>query len=213
MKNENRKTWLAAAVFLSIASGAPARLSAAETLESLKNADWSGSLSPAFALVESFALAPADAPTQNLPDFAKVSDALYRSGQPTQQEIAQLPGLGIKTILKLNSDDPAESDWAAGADVTLVPELLDNQNPPTFEQVDAALAVITDPARQPVLVHCHLGHDRTSIVVAAYEVTVAGMGVDQAAADAKTFGYSNPRFPNLTTWLPSYAAHRAALSR
>ena len=207
MKNGDRKSWLAAAVFFWIASSAaPSRLGAAVTPESLKVLDWSAPLSPAFALVA----AARPAAGQSLPDFAKVSAVLYRSGQPTQQGVAQLPGLGVKTILKLNADDPAETDWAAAAGVTLVPQLMDNYGGPSFDQVDSALAVINDPAHQPVLVHCHLGHDRTGIVVAAYQVVVAGMGIDQAVAEAKSFGYSAPSFPDLKAWLPAYVAHRAA---
>jgi protein tyrosine/serine phosphatase len=151
-----------------------------------------------------------------LPNFVQVSPALYRSGQPTQAGVAKLAATGIKTIIKLNTDSPAEADWAAGAGIDLETILMSNKVSPTYDQIDQALAIINDPAKQPVVVHCHLGHDRTGAVVGAYRVTVQGWTVDKAAAEAKAMGYSAPGFQNITTYLQGYLAHtqqRAAITR
>jgi protein tyrosine/serine phosphatase len=144
---------------------------------------------------------------QALPDFAQVTPNLYRSGQPTQAGVAKIKSLGIKTILKLNDDDPQEADWAASDGVTLEPMLLSNEGSPTYDQIDAALAFINDAANQPVLVHCHLGHDRTGAVIGAYRVAVQGWSVAQAASEAISMGYSDPKFQNITTYLQGYLAH------
>ena len=147
------------------------------------------------------------AAAQPLPNFAQVASFLYRSGQPNQAGVAKIEGLGVKTILKLNSDDPLESDWAAsnGLDLETVP--MSPSVSPTYDQIDAALAIINDPAKQPVLVHCHLGHDRTGAVIGAFRVVVQGMSVDQAAAEAKALGYSNPHFQDIASYLTGYLAH------
>lgn len=142
-----------------------------------------------------------------LGNFAKVSAELYRSAQPTQQGVQQLASMGVKTILKLNFDDPAESGWASASGITLVPRLMDNHSSPSYDQIDAALALIADPAtKKPVLVHCHHGADRTGAVVAAYRVKVQGWTVAQAAAEAKHFGYGSPGFQDITAWLNGYLA-------
>jgi protein tyrosine phosphatase (PTP) superfamily phosphohydrolase (DUF442 family) len=213
MKDVNRKVRLAAAL-LGIFSFVRPGLAASETIETLKSADWAGAAGPAFARVdaakrESLVEARAAAAAQSLPNFAQVSAGLFRSGQPTQQGVASLPAKGIKTILKLNADSPAEADWAASAGLAIVTQVMSNVSSPSYAEVDAALAVINDPARQPVLVHCHKGSDRTGTVVAAYRVVVQGMSVDQAVAEAKSFGYGAPGFDNLTTWLNGYLAARA----
>lgn len=153
------------------------------------------------------ASAPAEKKASSLPNFARVSDALYRSGQPTRAGMDQLRSYGVKTILKLNDNSPAESQWASDDGVTLVPMLMSTQQSPSYDQMDQALAVINDPSKQPVLVHCKLGHDRTGAVVAAYRVTVQGWSVDKAAAEALQFGYSDPHFQNITTYLQGYVAH------
>jgi len=142
-----------------------------------------------------------------LPNYFQVTPALYRSGQPTQAGISKLKAAGIKTVLKLNSDSPAEDGWAASAGMAFETVPMSNKASPTFEQVDAALAIITDPARQPVLVHCKLGHDRTGAVIGAYRVTVQGWTVAKAAAEAKQLGYSDPAFDDITAYLQGYLQH------
>jgi protein tyrosine/serine phosphatase len=142
-----------------------------------------------------------------LPNFAQVSPTLFRSGQPTQAGIASLKSSGVKTILKLNSDSPAEAGWAAAAGLKFQAMPMGTQSSPSYEEVDAALAFIKDPANQPVLVHCKLGHDRTGAVVGAYRVSVQGWPVDKAASEALSLGYSDPHFQNITTYLQGYLAH------
>ena len=141
---------------------------------------------------------------QPLPDFAQVTPELYRSGQPTQAGMAKIASLKIRTVLKLNDDDPQEADWAATYGVTLQPMLMSNDGSPTYQEIDAALAVINDTSKQPVLVHCHLGHDRTGAVIGAYRVAVQNWSVAQAASEALSMGYSDPKFQNITTYLQGY---------
>jgi tyrosine-protein phosphatase SIW14 len=215
MKKE-LKAYLAAVSFLAVlAATLPAH--AASALDSAAVAGKAAAIldefAPGAALPEVAAAPAADAvaaqapAAQPLPNFAQVSAVLYRSGQPAQADVAKIKSLGVKTILKLNADDPLESDWAASNGLALETVPMSNHQSPTYDQVDAALAVINDPAKQPVLVHCHRGHDRTGAVVAAYRVTVQGMSVDQAAAEAKSFGYGAPGFQDITAYLTGYLAH------
>jgi tyrosine-protein phosphatase SIW14 len=191
-------SWTAAAA-AALAAALSVGAFGAETPESLKSLD-------SFAQAASFSLSANSVAA--LPDFAQVSPGVYRSGQPTQQGIAQLAAKGIKTVLKLNNDAPAESSWASAAGIDLVARLMSNQAAPTFAQVDDALAVVNDAAQQPILVHCHLGHDRTGVVIAAYRVTVQNWSISQAVTEAKSLGFSNPKFGDLATWLNGYVAHR-----
>jgi protein-tyrosine phosphatase len=57
------------------------------------------------------------------------------------------------------------------------------------EDVVAALRVMTDPAAQPVLVHCKHGSDRTGVVVAAYRIVVQGWSKEDAIRELRDGGY------------------------
>ncbi|MDE2293037.1 MAG: dual specificity protein phosphatase family protein [Elusimicrobia bacterium] len=171
---------------------------------------------PPPAPVAAVAVAPAAAPSAKswgpkgpLDNFHQVDSGFYRSAQPTQQGVDMLAQKGIKTILKLNDNDPAEQDWADADGIKLVNLLMSNRVSPTYQQIDQALAIIEDPANQPVDIHCHLGHDRTGAVAAAYRVTVQGWSVDQAAQEAHADGYSAPGFTDITDFLNGYLSYRA----
>ena len=56
--------------------------------------------------------------------------------------------------------------------------------------VERALAIINDPANQPVFVHCKHGADRTGTVVAIYRITHDGWSSEQALHEAKKYGLS-----------------------
>ena len=52
-----------------------------------------------------------------------------------------------------------------------------------------ALSVMTDPANQPVYVHCSRGVDRTGVVVAVYRMEVDGWSEAGAEAEMEAFGF------------------------
>ena len=51
------------------------------------------------------------------------------------------------------------------------------------------LAVVNDPANQPIFVHCQHGADRTGFMVAAYRVLRQGWDCGSAVAELHTFGF------------------------
>jgi protein tyrosine/serine phosphatase len=57
------------------------------------------------------------------------------------------------------------------------------------------LAVVTDPARQPVLVHCEMGVIRTGALVAAYQVLVEGLDSRLALQQMPLFGHHLDKRP------------------
>ena len=55
--------------------------------------------------------------------------------------------------------------------------------------VRKALSAMTDPASQPVFVHCSVGVDRTGVVVAVYRMEVDGWSEAEAEAEMEAFGF------------------------
>ena len=127
----------------------------------------------------------------------KVSDSVWRSSRLDEVGLERLYDLGIRTILDL--EDPAlqreeaaalsriEKRRAYGRHIESLNVPMNGLGRPRFEQIDAALKVLSDPARAPILVHCKHGEDRTGVVVAAYRVEVEKkLTLAQAVAEAKS---------------------------
>jgi protein tyrosine/serine phosphatase len=149
------------------------------------------------------------------PNFRLVSrtEQIYRSARPGRRGLKALQGLGVKTILNLEEfiESGLEGFEARGLGIADVNVPMSGFGPPSFEQLDRALAVMTDPnLAHPLLVHCRLGEDRTGIVVAAYRVVVEGASAAQAAREAVSIGCCHFLMPQaqVEQFLNSYKAHR-----
>lgn len=141
-------------------------------------------------------------PYDGLRHFAEVEPGvLYRCGQPTAPELAELISkYGLRTVISFRgsrgADDP-DGGWEAeerrtceahGARFVSLP--CNHKAPPTTEQVRQYLEIVRDPARQPVLVHCRLGQQRTMMFVALYWVHVKGWDAEQAERAMDEAGFN-----------------------
>ena len=62
-------------------------------------------------------------------------------------------------------------------------------DPSVSDRLEAAAAVIADPANQPVYLHCHHGINRASMAQMAYRMMYCNWTLEQAQAEiARTFG-------------------------
>lgn len=121
----------------------------------------------------------------HLQNFWQVSPLLYRSAQPLPEDFRELQRRGISEVLDLrlyHRDMPAPE---ATLDLQQAPLSAGNINSWYLTQ---ALQVIAN-ARQPVLVHCLHGSDRTGLVVAMYRVVCQGWSKQQAIEEMEDGGY------------------------
>ncbi len=142
--------------------------------------------------------------------FRLVSPGLYRSAQPSLENIGWLSGFGVATLLDLRDPITAalERRAAARAGIGVESVPMSGAWAPTFAELDRALAVLTDPATpRPILVHCLHGQDRTGVVIAAYRVIVEGVSPAQAAAEAQGFGCCHLVTRDLLGLLERYRRH------
>ncbi len=142
-------------------------------------------------------------------NFAEVAaHRLYRSAQPTAEEFRTLrEQVGIKTVVNLrsaHSDLPAAE--AAGLRYIEIPFRPWHAEP---EDVVRFLQIVTDPANQPVLVHCQHGADRTGTMVAIYRMYVQGWSPDEALGELPRFGF-HTIWGNLPAFLRGDAWRQAA---
>lgn len=128
---------------------------------------------------------------EGVDNIYRVSDDLYRSGQPDSEGFEQLKRLGVKSVLNLREYHSDESR-ASGTDIETL-RLPLAAGSLTQDEVAEALAMIQQ-APKPVLVHCWHGSDRTGCIVAAYRVVAQGWTPEQAEAELLLPQYGHHSF-------------------
>lgn len=120
---------------------------------------------------------------------AAVAPGIYRGGVPDKEGVAWLKEHGIRTVVNLrhyHGDSEGELVEAAGLKYVRIP--LSSTDAPRPEQVELFLRTVTDPANQPVYVHCLHGVDRTGAMIATYRMQVQGWSNADALAEMEHFG-------------------------
>ena len=143
----------------------------------------------------------------NLPGLSnvgRVAPGIYRGAQPGPEGYETLRKMGIRTVIDLRTTENEQSQVAAaGMKAIALPIAMSRDG--LREKVDRVVALMADPANQPVFVHCRHGQDRTGIVVAAYRMKVEGWPLADAEAEMQSFGF-NDVWINFRKFINSYAA-------
>jgi protein tyrosine phosphatase (PTP) superfamily phosphohydrolase (DUF442 family) len=123
-------------------------------------------------------------------NFGQVNENYFRGAQPDQAAFQRLSKLGVKTIIDLQEKG---KDWEAGVVQTAgmkyfcVP--LSGNHPATDAQTAQFLALVNDPANQPVYVHCAAGRHRTGEMTGIYRITHDSWTADHAYQEMQKYGY------------------------
>ncbi|MBY0113310.1 MAG: tyrosine-protein phosphatase [Phycisphaerales bacterium] len=127
--------------------------------------------------------------------FAEVVPGkVYRSAEPSPAALeSMVKERGIRTIIDLGvapEGDVRDRRLQLSAQALGVTrfkfDLIGDSTGNPNEYV-AALRIASDPARQPVLVHCATGSQRTSCAIGLFRAAFEGVSVDEAIAEAKRF--------------------------
>jgi len=130
----------------------------------------------------------------------KVSDSLYRSAQPTAEGFRSLKDLGIATVVNLRSFNSDRKE--IGSTGLAYEHIYMKAWHPERKEIVRFLQIVTDPRRQPVLVHCQHGSDRTGAMTAVYRIVVEGWSKKDAVAEmtSEQFGFHRV-WANLPKWI------------
>lgn len=133
-------------------------------------------------------------------NFFKVSDALYRSAQPTAEGFRSLKERGIVTVVNLRSFNSDRKE--IGSTGLAYEHIYMKAWHPERKEVVRFLQIVTDPKRTPVLVHCQHGSDRTGAMTAAYRIVVQGWSKEEAVREmsSEEFGFHRV-WVNLPDWI------------
>ncbi len=139
-----------------------------------------------------FADGPATSVVHVQPNFHMVTPGIWRSAKLNPESLKRMKTYGLKTIINLLSNDECEpwEDKVAkqmGIQVYHFP-LLGSKVAPS-KTVDAVLSILEDPARQPVLVHCAAGKDRSGMIIAAYRIAHTDWSFRNIFQEMMMYGY------------------------
>ena len=128
-----------------------------------------------------------------LTNVGRVADGIFRGAQPKPEGYATLKAMGVRTVINLRArHEEREAVEAAGMRSVEIPmSVMKNIDPAAVRK---ALSVMTDPANQPVFVHCQHGKDRTGVVAAVYRMEVDGWSEADAEAEMEAFGFHDVWF-------------------
>ena len=142
-----------------------------------------------------------------LPLFQRVDDNYVRGSQPLRGGIGTLSRLGVKTIVDLRSiydhtEDVKEAARLAGLGYEWVP--MSVWNPPTDEEANHFVSIVTDTNRGPFFVFCADGLNRIGEMTAIYRLAHDNWNVETALDEADRFGF-NPYYYTLRNYVWDYA--------
>ena len=140
-----------------------------------------------------------------LSNVGRVAPGVYRGDQPLPEGYRTLKAMGIRTVVNLRTrhGEKAAVESAGMRSIEIPISTTSTIDP---NAVKRALSAITDPANQPVFLHCAQGRDRTGVVVAVYRMEVDGWSNAEAEAEMQTFGFHDA-WVQMKSFVRSYRAN------
>jgi protein tyrosine/serine phosphatase len=146
---------------------------------------------------------------------------LWRSGQPSALGLHLARLAGIKTIVCLRdgTDDLVQAETAFAKRNGIL--FVQNQLRYSGEGIDTTVArflqLLGDPNRQPLLVHCSRGKERTGVCAAVFRMELDGWTNERALREMYALGFKEDTLPELerfvATYEPHWAEQKPALTR
>ncbi len=137
---------------------------------------------------------------EGLPNLHKVSNALYRSAQPSAEGMKNLKAMRIETVINLRSfhsdrDEIGKAELAY-EHIYMKAWHAEEENAVRF------LQIVANSKRGPVLVHCQHGADRTGTMCAVYRIAVQGWSKEEALKEMAQGGFGfHGIWENLIRWV------------
>ena len=158
---------------------------------------------------------------RGLPNFGRVTETLYRGGQPTSDGFNRLRGMGVEMVVNFRENrtetlrEKREVE-SLGMKYTGIPWSANHE--PSSAQIVEFLDLIRANPNTKIFVHCRRGADRTGVMIAAYRIAVEHKSAAQAIAEMRRFHYDWLFRPHLKRYIeslpellqknPQFAAYR-----
>jgi protein tyrosine/serine phosphatase len=149
---------------------------------------------------------------QGLPNLIRVSDRLYRGGQPSSDGLKRLKEMGVKTVVCLRSSRGVRNrETEECRKLGLRYEQL---TMPAFGKVPGPVVqrffeLVESAATAPVFIHCLTGTDRVGVLAALYRIREESWSADRAYEEMKRTGF-NQMFSQYRKYVYNFAAREKA---
>jgi tyrosine-protein phosphatase SIW14 len=146
---------------------------------------------------------------RGLPNFGRVTENLYRGGQPTSDGFNALRAMGVGIVVNFR-DDHAEMATekreveSLGMKSIGIPWSANHK--PSSSQVVEFLDLVRSNPNTKIFVHCRRGADRTGVMIAAYRIAVEHQSVAEAVSEMHRFHYDWLFRPQLKRYVESLPA-------
>lgn len=146
---------------------------------------------------------PCDTCVPGVENFSKVSPALWRGSQPTEEGFRNLERAGAKTVIDLRDDTDDYEDFSmlGGTHLKYLRIPMRPWNPDQAQLVilmNVLERTLKDPDSSPVFVHCAAGKDRTGYSIATYRMVFEGWTSNDAIIEMYDFRFNAIWFPDPT---------------
>ena len=144
----------------------------------------------------------------HIKNFGRTNVNYYRGAQPDSRAYPALAALGIKTVIDLTRDGKADEKGLVertGMKFYRIP--LTTSDAPTQADVTEFMRLVSDPANQPVYVHCQGGRHRTGVMTAVYRMTQDHWNAERAYTEMKKYKFEGfPGHPALKNFVYAFYA-------
>ena len=127
-------------------------------------------------------------------NFTQVDATTACAGATSPEAITELKRRGFTSIINFRTESEDGATVEAGIQAALAADLKYFHMPfrtPTKETTDEFLKVVSDPANQPVFIHCGSAN-RVGGMWLIKRVKLDGWDVEAATAEAETIGLRSP---------------------
>ena len=129
-------------------------------------------------------------PAVGIDNFGQINAHYFRGAQPKGQDFAALARLGVKMVIDLAREgDVNERANAEREGMKFIRIPMTTEDRPAQDVIEKFLALVNDPANQPVYVHCMGGRHRTGAMTAVYRMTQDGWNAERAFAEMKQYKF------------------------
>lgn len=145
---------------------------------------------------------------KGVPNFGRVTPALYRGGQPSTEGFETLAHMGIAIIVDTGR---SKRDEALIRSLGMTYVSLPWYCPfPKDKVFDRFIELTRENRGRKIFVHCRFGDDRTGMMIAAYRMGEQGWTAKEAMQEMHEFGYGGIHHlmcPGLARYEESFPQH------